>query len=105
MPGKKCYRPCTGPPKTCTFKFRARVGWTTPDMADGREREFLSYNNKLPDPHLQVCEGDTVHVKLSNKIKVNHFFNCNLYIWSISTGCLIKIGKKYSPCFASKYDK
>ena len=75
-PGENCNRPCTGPSKICVFEFEASVGETTPDMADGRVREFLSFNKILPGPLLQVCEGDTVHVNLFNNIKVNfHLIN------------------------------
>ena len=66
-----CDRSCTGEAKTCEFTFTATAQMSTNDMADGRIREVLTYNNQIPGPLLKVCEGDTVHVNLINKIEAH----------------------------------
>ena len=87
-PGETCNRPCTGPSKICVFNFEASVGETSPDMADGRVREFLSFNKILPGPRLQVCEGDTVFVKLKNNIEVNFHLIHYFYMKSLVSNVL-----------------
>ena len=63
---------------------------------------------KLRQQQLQ-SEADSrwLHQEESNlvRISINSMASIsNVWFKGIHTGCLIKIGKKYSPCFASKYD-
>ncbi|XP_059153746.1 uncharacterized protein LOC131939461 [Physella acuta] len=84
-----CTRSCTddGQPMTCDYNFLVehyhtltKACWNcpiTPDdcyrphcvYADGGQRGIITVNRMMPGPSIQVCENDTIRVRVHNKME------------------------------------